>query len=72
MIGGAELSLGRLNLSIDFKPELHLTGDTTFPFEWTGASVSARYILFKPKKKRFLDRFNGKNKKNNNKRSWKL
>lgn len=60
-IGGAELSLGRLNISADFKPELHLAGDQVRPFEWTGASVSVRYIIEK-KQRKFLN-FKDKKKK---------
>ncbi len=47
LIGGAELSIGRLNVSVDLKPELHLIGESAYPFEWPGASVSVRYILAK-------------------------
>ncbi len=54
-IGGAELSLGRFNLAFDWKPELHLAGDQTHPFEWTGASVSVRYILAKRERKKISD-----------------
>lgn len=46
-VGGAELSLGRLNFSVDVKPELHLHGDQTFPFNWQGPTLSARYVLAK-------------------------
>ncbi|MFN4080772.1 MAG: hypothetical protein ACK4NS_07700 [Saprospiraceae bacterium] len=46
-VGGAELSLGRLNFSIDFKPELHLHGDQTYPFSWQRPTLSARYVLAK-------------------------
>ena len=68
-IGGAELSLGRFNISADFKPELHLSGDTNFPLEWSGAAISVRYILIKPKKKRtFWDKVTGKNKDNKRRR----
>ena len=50
LIGGAEISLGRLNVSVDLKPELHLIGESAYPFEWPGASVSVRYILAKREK----------------------
>jgi hypothetical protein len=46
-IGGAELSLGRLNFSVDLKPEIHLTGETVHPLNWNGAAVSVRYIIAK-------------------------
>lgn len=54
-IGGLELSLGRLNFAFDWKPELHLSGDQVHPFEWTGASVSVRYILAKRERKKIKD-----------------
>ncbi len=60
-IGGAELSIGRLNFSVDYKPELHFAGDQAHPFEFSGASVSVRYII--EKKPRNLQIFKGKNKK---------
>jgi hypothetical protein len=50
VIGGAELSLGRFNVSVDLKPELHLSGDTVYPLEWNGAAVSVRYVLAKREK----------------------
>lgn len=67
-IGGAELSLGRLNFSVDWKPELHLAGDQTHPFDWNGASISVRYIIEKRERKKMKDwkvwdKFGGKNKK---------
>ena len=49
-IGGAELSLGRLNLAVDWKPELHLNGAAR-PLSWNGASISARYIIEKRERK---------------------
>jgi hypothetical protein len=55
-IAGAELSLGRLNLAVDIKPELHLGGDQTYPLEWTGVSLSARYIFAK-RRRSLRDRF---------------
>lgn len=54
-IGGAELSLGRLNFAVDFKPELHFTGNQVHPFEWPGAAVSVRYILEKRSRFRKID-----------------
>jgi hypothetical protein len=67
-IGGAEISLGRFNLSFDWKPELHLAGDQSHPFEWNGASISVRYILAKRERKKIKDwqvwdKFGGKKKK---------
>ena len=67
-IGGAEVSLGRFNVGFDWKPELHLAGDQTHPFEWTGGSISVRYILAKRERKKVKDwavwdKFGGKKKK---------
>ena len=66
-IGGAELSLGRLNFSVDWKPELHLAGDQVHPFDWNGASISVRYIIDKRERKKVKDwkvwdKVNGKKK----------
>jgi hypothetical protein len=54
-IGGAELSLGRLNFSVDWKPELHLSGDQARPFDWNGAAISVRYIIAKRERKKVKD-----------------
>jgi len=67
-IGGAEVSLGRFNLAFDWKPELHLAGDQIHPFEWTGGSLSLRYIIAKRERKKISDwgvwdKFGGKKKK---------
>ncbi len=70
-IGGAEISLGRFNLALDWKPELHLSGaDQTFG--WNGAALSVRYILAKrekPKVKdwKVWDKFGGNKDKNKTK-----
>ncbi|MBK8558040.1 MAG: hypothetical protein IPL65_20865 [Lewinellaceae bacterium] len=74
-VGGAEISLGRINVGIDFMPELHLSGDTVYPLEWNRAAVSVRYILVKQKKVRLRDRLNFNKKDNkksskNNKKGW--
>lgn len=70
VIGGAELSIGRLNVAVDWKPELHLSGDQVHPFDWNGASISVRYILAKRERKQVKewgvwDKFPGKNKNKN-------
>jgi hypothetical protein len=52
LIGGAELSLGRLNLSVDWKPELHLIGQSVRPFDWNGAAISVRYIIDKRERRK--------------------
>ncbi|MEO6039624.1 MAG: hypothetical protein ABIQ93_14520 [Saprospiraceae bacterium] len=54
-IGGAELSIGRLNFAVDWKPELHLAGDQVHPFNWNGASISVRYIIAKRERKQVKD-----------------
>ena len=54
-IGGAEISLGRINFSVDWKPELHLSGDQVHPFDWNGASISVRYIIDKRERKKVKD-----------------
>lgn len=54
-IAGLEVSLGRINLAVDWKPELHLSGDQVRPFEWNGASVSLRYIIEKRERKKIKD-----------------
>ncbi len=52
LIGGAELSLGRLNVSVDWKPELHLIGQSVRPFDWNGAAISVRYIIDKRERRK--------------------
>jgi hypothetical protein len=54
-IGGAELSLGRLNFAVDWKPELHLSGDQARPFSWNGAAFSLRYIIAKRERRGVKD-----------------
>lgn len=44
-IGGIELSLGRLNLSYDFKPALNLNGGQEKFYTQTG--ISLRYVIVK-------------------------
>lgn len=51
-IGGAEISLGRVNVSIDWKPELHLNSGG---FDWNGSAISVRYILAKRERKTVRD-----------------
>ncbi len=67
VIGGLEASIGRLNVSVDWKPELHLSGDQVHPFDWNGASISVRYIIAKRERKQIKewgvwDKFSKKNK----------
>ena len=54
-IAGIEIALGRINLAVDWKPELHLGGDQVHPFEWNGASISARYIIEKRERKKLAN-----------------
>lgn len=64
-IAGVEMSLGRINFALDWKPELHLSGGQARPFEWNGASFSIRYIVEKRERKKiknwkFWNNFKGK------------
>jgi hypothetical protein len=43
LIGGAEISIGKLNLSWDFKPSINLVGGDSPVYAHTG--ISARYIV---------------------------
>jgi len=45
LIGGLELSLGRLNLSYDFKPAINLSGGEKKFYTQTG--ISLRYVIIK-------------------------
>lgn len=70
-IGGAEISLGRFNLALDWKPELHLSGNGN-TFGWNGAALSVRYILAKREKNKIKDwevwdKFGGNKNKGNEK-----
>ncbi len=72
-IGGAEASIGRLNVAVDWKPELHLAGAQGDIFDWNGASISVRYILAKRERNKVKDwgvwdKFGGKNKNKSKKR----
>lgn len=68
-IGGLEMSLGRLNFAVDWKPELHLNSGTDKAFDWNGASVSVRYIFAKREKKKVKDwKIWGKNDGKNHRR----
>lgn len=62
IIFGAEITLGRLNLSYDFKPAMNISGGSQRFYYQTG--VSLRYVLFKRKWKVF------KKKKNFNWKFW--
>jgi len=45
LIGGAEMTIGRLNLSYDFKPAINISGgEQTF---YAQSGISARYVIVK-------------------------
>lgn len=48
-IAGGEVSVGRINVAIDWKPELHFNAVNAF--DWNGAAISVRYILAKRERK---------------------
>jgi hypothetical protein len=52
---GVELSIHRLNVSLDMRPELHLVGDQSYPAEWNPFAVSVRYIIDKRERRRIRD-----------------
>lgn len=68
-IGGIELSLGRLNLTYDFKPALNLSGGQEKFYTQTG--ISLRYVIIKREWRLF-----GNNKKKNRRKmesvNWKF
>ncbi len=71
-IAGLEASLGRINVGVDWKPELHLSGDQARPFEWNSAAISVRYIIEKRERKKvnwkFWNKSDGNKKKNTKKK----
>jgi hypothetical protein len=46
---GAELTIGRLSLAIDYQPNIALSGKTTAPLLQTNSGLSLRYVLVKRK-----------------------
>ncbi len=54
-IGGLDVCVGRLNLSVDVLPEIHLTGEPKHAFEFNGVAISARYIVDKKERKKLKD-----------------
>jgi hypothetical protein len=54
VIGGIEVSIGRINLGFDWKPEIHLTGGGR-TLDYYGAALSARYIFVKRERKKVSD-----------------
>ncbi len=71
-IVGLEVTFGRLNLSVDLKPELHLAGDQVRPLDWNGAAVSARYIIEKRERKKPNWKFWKKEEKKKKKKWYQL
>lgn len=58
VIGGAEMTIGKLNLSYDFKPAINISGgEQVF---YTQSGISARYVLIK---KPFWEKNKKKNKR---------
>lgn len=55
-IMGIDFCIGRINLSVDVLPELHLTGEATRALDFNGVSFSARYIFNKKERKKLRDR----------------
>lgn len=51
LIGGAEISIGRLNVSWDIKPALNPIGFRSYKLLDTNTAVSARYIFVKKSEK---------------------
>lgn len=75
MIAGVELSIARLNMSVDLKPDINFNSSNAF--DWNGPALSLRYIIIKRERKgiddwQVWDRF--KRKKNTStkrkKRFW--
>lgn len=65
-IAGAEVSVGRLNVSVDLKPDIHF--NSVDAFDWNGPAVSVRYIIAKRHRKgiddwEVWDKFKKKEKK---------
>jgi hypothetical protein len=56
MIAGAELTIGRLNVSYDFKPAFNVEGGDRRFYYQTGISI--RYVIFKRRWKLFKKKIN--------------
>lgn len=65
-IAGIEFSLGRLNVSYDFKPTINFVGGENKVYTQTG--ISLRYIIIR----RELHLFNNNKKKKKNQGNWKF
>jgi hypothetical protein len=76
LVGGAELTIGRLNISYDFKPSLNIKGGEEAFYPQTGISI--RYVLLDNKvykdmvKQRKKDARSEKNKQNQDRDKWKF
>jgi len=68
LIGGAEASLGRINVSWDFKPAINLVGGERTVYAET--AVSIRYVI--DKRGLFSDRKKRKKKKRKGNDDWKF
>lgn len=77
MIAGAEMTIGRLNISADYSPNYALKQDADGPRFISSSGISLKYVLIKRKRKRkFLNKFKRKNhskkkKSKSKKKSWK-
>lgn len=69
-IGGIEFSLGRLNLTYDFKPAINLTGGEKRLYNQTG--ISLRYIIVKREWSVFGDKNKNKKKKKKGNSGWRF
>jgi len=54
LIGGAEMTIGRVNVSYDFKPAINLSGGETVFMAQT--AVSVRYVFIRNPKRPFIGR----------------
>ena len=54
MIGGVEMTIGRINVSYDFKPAFNLSGGETVFMAQT--AVSVRYVFIRNPKRPFIGR----------------
>jgi hypothetical protein len=70
-IAGAEISIGRFNVSVDLKPDIHF--NAVDAFDWNGPAVSLRYIIIKRQRRGIddvFDRFRGNDRNKRKKRFW--
>lgn len=67
---GAEISLGKLNVAVDWKPEFHFADGGGKQFE-SAAAVSVRYIFVKRERTKLKDRLKFRKKKSSKPKSKK-